>query len=64
MLEVGTGSGYQAAVLGEIVREVYSIEIIETLAREAIIILLILGCLAIWGTDMVVAIWQLIGSFL
>ncbi|KMP10587.1 protein-L-isoaspartate O-methyltransferase [Candidatus Nitromaritima sp. SCGC AAA799-C22] len=35
VLEVGTGSGYQAAVLGEIVREVYSIEIIETLAREA-----------------------------
>ena len=35
VLEVGTGSGYQAAVLGEIVREVYSIEIIETLARES-----------------------------
>ena len=35
VLEVGTGSGYQAAVLGEIVREVYSIEIIETLARKS-----------------------------
>jgi len=35
VLEVGTGSGYQAAVLGKIVREVYSIEIIETLARES-----------------------------
>ncbi len=35
VLEVGTGSGYQAAVLAEIVREVYSIEIIETLARES-----------------------------
>jgi len=35
VLEVGTGSGYQAAVLGEIAREVYSIEIIETLARES-----------------------------
>jgi len=35
VLEVGTGSGYHAAVLGEIVREVYSIEIIETLARES-----------------------------
>ena len=29
-----------------------------------IIILGILGCLAIWGTDMVVAIWQLVASFL
>lgn len=35
VLEIGTGSGYQAAVLGEIVREVYSIEIIETLARDS-----------------------------
>ena len=35
VLEIGTGSGYQAAVLGVIVREVYSIEIIETLARES-----------------------------
>lgn len=35
VLEVGTGSGYQAAVLGEIVRAVYTIEIVEPLAREA-----------------------------
>ncbi len=35
VLEVGTGSGYQAAVLGELVRAVYSIEIVEPLAREA-----------------------------
>ncbi len=35
VLEVGTGSGYQAAVLAEIAREVYSIEIIETLAQKA-----------------------------
>ena len=35
VLEVGTGSGYQAAVLGEIVQEVYTIEIIKTLARES-----------------------------
>jgi len=35
VLEIGTGSGYQAAVLGGIVQEVYSIEIIETLARES-----------------------------
>lgn len=35
MLEVGTGSGYQAAVLAELVRQVYSIEIVEPLGRDA-----------------------------
>jgi protein-L-isoaspartate(D-aspartate) O-methyltransferase len=35
VLEVGTGSGYQAAVLAAIVRRVYSIEIVESLGREA-----------------------------
>lgn len=35
VLEIGTGSGYQAAVLAELVRHVYSIEIIEPLAIEA-----------------------------
>jgi protein-L-isoaspartate(D-aspartate) O-methyltransferase len=35
VLEVGTGSGYQAAVLAELVRAVYSIEIIEPLGRAA-----------------------------
>ncbi|HUQ75688.1 MAG TPA: protein-L-isoaspartate(D-aspartate) O-methyltransferase [Burkholderiales bacterium] len=35
VLEVGTGSGYQAAVLAEAVRQVYSIELIETLGRNA-----------------------------
>ncbi len=35
VLEVGTGSGYQAAVLGEIAREVYTVEIIEPLAQKA-----------------------------
>jgi len=35
VLEVGTGSGYQAAVLAEIVAAVYSIEIVEPLGREA-----------------------------
>jgi protein-L-isoaspartate(D-aspartate) O-methyltransferase len=35
VLEIGTGSGYQAAVLGELVREVYSIEIVEPLALSA-----------------------------
>ena len=35
VLEIGTGSGYQAAVLAELVAEVYSIEIIEPLAKTA-----------------------------
>jgi protein-L-isoaspartate(D-aspartate) O-methyltransferase len=35
VLEVGTGSGYQAAVLAEIVSKVYSIEIIPALGNEA-----------------------------
>jgi protein-L-isoaspartate(D-aspartate) O-methyltransferase len=35
VLEIGTGSGYQAAVLAELVREVYTIEIIEPLGRDA-----------------------------
>ncbi len=35
VLEVGTGSGYQAAILAQIVDEVYTIEIIEPLALQA-----------------------------
>jgi protein-L-isoaspartate(D-aspartate) O-methyltransferase len=35
VLEIGTGSGYQAAVLSLLAGEVYSIEIVETLADEA-----------------------------
>jgi len=35
VLDVGTGSGYQAAVLAEIAARVYSIEIIESLGRSA-----------------------------
>jgi protein-L-isoaspartate(D-aspartate) O-methyltransferase len=35
VLEVGTGSGYQAAVLARIVARVYSIELIEDLGRTA-----------------------------
>ena len=35
VLEVGTGSGYQAAILAELCKEVYSIEIIEKLAIKA-----------------------------
>jgi protein-L-isoaspartate(D-aspartate) O-methyltransferase len=35
VLEIGTGSGYQAAILGEVAREVYTIEIIPELAETA-----------------------------
>ena len=35
ILEIGTGSGYQAAVLGEIAKEVFSVEIIPSLAERA-----------------------------
>lgn len=35
VLEVGTGSGYQAAVLAGLVKQVYTIEIVEPLARRA-----------------------------
>jgi len=35
VLEVGTGSGYQAAVLAQLVKQVYSVEIVAALAQEA-----------------------------
>jgi protein-L-isoaspartate(D-aspartate) O-methyltransferase len=35
VLEVGTGSGYQAAVLAKLVRQVYSVEIVAPLAKAA-----------------------------
>ncbi len=35
VLEIGTGSGYQAAVLGELAQSVYTIEIIPSLAQKA-----------------------------
>ena len=35
VLEIGTGSGYQAAMLAEIVQKVYSIEIVPSLGKEA-----------------------------
>ncbi len=35
VLEIGTGCGYQAAVLAELAREVYTIEIVTPLARES-----------------------------
>ena len=35
VLEIGTGSGYQAAVLRNLVRDVYTIEIVEPLGKKA-----------------------------
>jgi protein-L-isoaspartate(D-aspartate) O-methyltransferase len=35
VLEIGTGSGYQAAILSELVADVYSIEIVEPLGKKA-----------------------------
>lgn len=35
VLEIGTGSGYQAAILGEIAKQVYTIEIVPELAERA-----------------------------
>lgn len=35
VLEIGTGSGYQAAILSQIVKEVYTIEIVEELGTQA-----------------------------
>ena len=43
VLEIGTGSGYQAAVLGELARTVYTIEIVPELARGAAATLKALG---------------------
>lgn len=44
VLEIGTGSGYQTAVLSALARTVYSIERIDELARSASILLRSLGC--------------------
>jgi protein-L-isoaspartate(D-aspartate) O-methyltransferase len=43
VLEIGTGSGYQAAILAELAKEVYTIEIIEALATSAKKVLLQIG---------------------
>ena len=43
VLEVGTGSGYQAAILAELAGEVYTIEIVEKLASSAQKVLLEIG---------------------
>lgn len=43
VLEIGTGSGYQAAVLAEIVEEVYTVEIYESLSEKSEKLLMDLG---------------------
>lgn len=43
VLEIGTGSGYQAAILAEIAGQVYSVEIVPALARRASALLASLG---------------------
>ncbi len=43
VLEIGTGSGYQAAVLSPLVRDVYTIEIVKPLGRRAATVLRRLG---------------------
>jgi len=43
VLEIGTGSGYQAAVLGELARDVFTIEIVEALAARSGLLLQELG---------------------
>ena len=43
VLEIGTGSGYQAAVLGELAKDVYTIEIVEPLAERSRALLQELG---------------------
>jgi protein-L-isoaspartate(D-aspartate) O-methyltransferase len=48
VLEIGTGSGYQAAILAELVREVYSIEVIDKLAQTAQERLQRLGYANVW----------------
>jgi protein-L-isoaspartate(D-aspartate) O-methyltransferase len=44
VLEIGTGSGYQAAILAELVSDVYSVEIVGPLAKSAEMTLQRLGC--------------------
>jgi len=43
VLEIGTGSGYQSAILAEIVKEVYTIEIYESLSKKSEVLLKDLG---------------------
>lgn len=48
VLEIGTGSGYQAAILAELVDSVFTIEIIEPLAKRARKVLDELGYTNVW----------------
>ena len=48
VLEIGTGSGYQAAVLAEIVKEVYTVEIVRGLHERSAKVLKNLGYRNIW----------------
>lgn len=43
VLEIGTGSGYQAAVLAEVCSQVYSVEVIKSLGERAALVLTKLG---------------------
>jgi protein-L-isoaspartate(D-aspartate) O-methyltransferase len=43
VLEIGTGSGYQSAILSQLVRQVYTVEILEPLAKSARALLTELG---------------------
>lgn len=43
VLEIGTGSGYQTAILAEIVRDVYTVEVIESLSKRSQEVLAELG---------------------
>ncbi len=49
VLEIGTGSGYQAAILAELVAKVYTVEIIEDLAGQAAAGLKRLGYTNVYG---------------
>jgi protein-L-isoaspartate(D-aspartate) O-methyltransferase len=48
VLEIGTGSGYQAAILAEMVKEVYTVEIRKGLAKRAAERLKELGYRSVW----------------
>ncbi len=44
VLEIGTGSGYEAALLAQLAGEVHTVELIPELAREAEVTLVMIGC--------------------
>ena len=51
VLEIGTGSGYQAAVLGRLAAEVYTLECFSSLATGARLALQRLGCHNVWVVE-------------